>query len=358
MSNLSSQFESSLDRIRDELKRARNRYDELSALEQPPEVFVQAIHELEDQLESLERATSVDRSQLEVANETRDRAELLNDALLASRTRQKTLIRQQLHRLGWWISVVDDTPTGMVPEEIAEEISTIARQYQILSTLLDEEKYAQIISNSRFTPSEIEQSLREIDARLQEALPMAEYVDRYESGMDTALERIHSVLQELSSESDRVTTYQNALRTVKDLRTRSEELLEDDDGSAAVATIREAFEGALMIDTELTRIEADAELAHALGTFLTSHDFEAEEEIEEAVANGDTDDLLARITSVIGAEVDSTISTRVRRLLEEMDGSVASAVERSDMDQQAFLEEISRLYADGVIADLTVEFKT
>ncbi|ESP86833.1 hypothetical protein K933_17157 [Candidatus Halobonum tyrrellensis G22] len=246
----------------------------------------------------------------------------------------------------------------MVPEEIAEEISTIARQYQILSTLLDEEKYAQIISNSRFTPSEIEQSLREIDARLQEALPMAEYVDRYESGMDTALERIHSVLQELSSESDRVTTYQNALRTVKDLRTRSEELLEDDDGSAAVATIREAFEGALMIDTELTRIEADAELAHALGTFLTSHDFEAEEEIEEAVANGDTDDLLARITSVIGAEVDSTISTRVRRLLEEMDGSVASAVERSDMDQQAFLEEISRLYADGVIADLTVEFKT
>ncbi|MFC7095899.1 hypothetical protein [Halobaculum marinum] len=358
MSNLSSQFESSLDGIRDELERARNRYEELNALEQPPEVFVQAIHELEDQLESLERATSVNQSQLEVAQETRERAELLSDALLATQTRQETLIRQQLHRLGWWISALEDTPTPMDSGKIAEEVSMIARQYQILCTLLEKDEYAQIVSNSRFTPPEIEQSLRKVDAKLQEALLAAEYVDGYESGVDTALERIHTVLQDLSSESERVTTYQEALRAVKDQRVHSEELLEADDGSAAVATIREAFEGALMIDTELTRIEADTELARALGAFLTSHDFEAEEEIEEEVVSGDTDDLLARITSVIGAEVDSTISTRVRRLLEETDGSVASAVKRSEMDKQAFLEEISRLYTDGVIADITVEFET
>jgi hypothetical protein len=66
--------------------------------------------------------------------------------------------------------------------------------------------------------------------------------------------------------------------------------------------------------------------------------------------------LLTALTDTLTSQVDLSTSARLRQLLREHDGSVVRTAEATDFDIPTIMGQLERLYDDGEIADLVVEF--
>jgi hypothetical protein len=354
MATLSNEFEAELDAAHSSLSSAGERYEEISQTDTVPEQFIQGIRELEDQLDELGRTTTVTEGELALASQTHNRAALLDEAFVAFRERQRLFVEQTVTRLEYWNSPIEEISLNHSPT--SGLISDVSHRIGILRQLVDAGQHAQVTTNPRVTPSGVERDLRELDEDLREMVSPETYVDLSGKVVAALLDRAHDVLKRLDAENPHRTAFRDDLQTVKEFRSATRDALEAGNEAVAVESIRTALEAALMTDYRLAQVEADQQLAVALGNYLTEHGFETPDAVEPLVSSGDVSALVERITTAVGSEVQLTVEERVRHLLDESDGSVRRTVERANLDQATVLEHVMNMYTDETISDLRVEF--
>lgn len=357
MGSLSAEFDSTLDSAEHSLEDARERYRSVSETEAAPEPFLQAIKELGQQIEELSKETSVTEDRLQFVNKTRARAKLLEEALEAFQERQRLLVERTIGRLSVWTTGFERAGRKYdIGHDLEQQLVELRRYTKVFEKLLAAGEYAKAVTNDRITPSKFDHDLRRFDIALRERLEADAYTKVCLGVLEDLLAQIHDGLKSIDERNPEKTAFGEYLRAIKHQRELAERSLETEDHAEATEAARIGLEGGLMVDVLIGRAEADQRLARSLGEYLRRHDFASDDEIDPLVGRGSVDDLLDRVVGAIGAEVELTVETRIRHLLEEYSGSVTAAVDGSDLDAQTVLEQVIQMYENGTLADIRVEF--
>ena len=355
MSTTSETFERALDGTQQSLKSARERYESVSRTEIVPQELIYGIDELETELEELSKETNVTAARLKQAKDVRSRASLLSEAIEALEKRQQWVIDQEVHRVeAWCTELVESGGDGTLGSETTSTLENAQEQVSILRQLLDKGAHSNVVQNKHVTPSKVENTLRTVDARMREELSEEEYSNLSLAVLETFLDRVHEKLQELHDSNPDKTRYGRHLSEVKELRTSGEDAIDSGDFQISVETVRTAQEGAMMIDVSVAKATADQRLTEALQEYLQRHDLDGGNDIADHASKGDVEELLSQVVEVIVSEVEQSVETRIKLLLEQCDGSVKEAVRRSDLNEDEFLEQLFTMYQNQEIADLTV----
>ncbi|WP_440764394.1 hypothetical protein [Natronorubrum sp. DTA7] len=167
---------------------------------------------------------------------------------------------------------------------------------------------------------------------------------------------VHDGLGSLADENPQKSSFGNSLSEVKKLRTEAEEM-RDTDPAAAAEAVRVALEGALIHHYAVSRAVADQEFAQALAELVRDQGLDLELEYEESAARGDVDALLDELISIIQTEVTRSRGARLRRLLEEHNGSVNRTAAATEFTVTEILETLQTMDDDNKIADVEVTFE-
>lgn len=353
----SNEFDETLDDAETSLSEARDLYESITETDTAPEAFIHAITELEGQIDDLAANTRVSDADQELANQTEIRAELLVGALRAFQERQRTLAARAVARFDPWLAGLENIPsTHEIPESLEKDLSEVKRKHGVLEKLLAAEQYAQVVTNKRITPFDLENGIRRLDTALRTSLSSDAYATVCLAVLEEYLDRIHEVLASLDEENPRRTSFRTELREVKDLKSTASNALDSGDNASAAEIARTALEGGVMIEFLLSRAEAQQRLAVALSEYLQENGFVSEDVVAPHAAQADTDALVDVISEAIGTEVEATVETRIKHLLEESDGSLRRTIERADLAEETILEHVTNMYANRDIADIIVEF--
>ena len=355
MSMTSETFERALDETQQSLESVRERYEAVSRTEIVPQEVIYGIDELETELEELSKETNVTAARLEQAKDVRSRASLLSEAIEALERRQQWVIEQKVQRVEAWCTELVEAGGGdTFGSDITSALENAQEQVSILRQLLDKGAHSNVVQNKHVTPSKVENTLRTVDVRMREELSEEEYSNQSLTVLETFLDRVHEKLQELHDSNPDKTRYGKHLSEVKELRASAKVAIDSGDFQVSAENVRTAQEGAMMIDVSVAKATADQRLAEALQEYLQRHDLEGGNDTVDLASEGDAEKLLSRVVEVIVSEVEQSVETRIKLLLEQCDGSVREAVRRSDLSEDEFLEQLFTMYQNQEIPDLTV----
>jgi hypothetical protein len=170
------------------------------------------------------------------------------------------------------------------------------------------------------------------------------------------LDDIHDYLGTLGDENEYRTAFASDLQSVKELLADTEDALAADDPETALETATVGFEGCLMLQYEIARAYANQRVTESLAESIVGRPVSLDIDVDECVANGDAERLLNAVSEALRGEIEESTAARLRRLLDEHDGSVSRTASATDFDVAEILEHVSELHADGVVGDITVEF--
>lgn len=353
------EFEELLDQGEEFLREARERYEEISRTEDPPEAVIQAISQLDQELTDLSKVTTVNQSRLQQAGQVSDQAVLLRDILEAFQQRQRVVIERRVERFSLWVDQLNQTKRQSgFDVDSKQSVESLRKTITLFENLMAADEYGRIGDNERIALPEFLNDLRQFDADLREALSFERYALICLEVVSDLLDVIHEELSTLSYAHSSEASFSRYLRQVKKHQTDAEESLEQSRFEQANREARIALEGALMVDDEITRVKADELFASKLRDDLSTHGFEPEVDIESNSPEADAEALLERAVGAIESSVELTVDTRIQRLLEEYDGSVNRVIEQSDLDDGTILNHIMKLYKNDGIDDLVVDIQS
>jgi hypothetical protein len=351
-------FEEVLERGRSELVEARDKYQALEQTESVPSGLVEAISDLEQELEELDQTLAVGETDLELAQQTVQRISVLKDVFSALRERQRTVVEADVSRIEQYVSgIVALARDHGLETGFEQDLDSIERQCSMLHALISKGRHEKVVTNDRVSPGDVSTSIRSVDAELAEHVPDDSRAETYTTIAENLLDEIHDVLGSLGEENKDRTAYSSDLGSVKQQLKTTEEARECDDEASAAQTARIALEGTLMLNYATARSLADQRVVEELADTVAESEFVVDCDVDQCVRRGDANTLLMAITEAIGVEVELSTGERLRQLLDEHDGSVLRTARVTDFDVPTILDHLERLYDDGQVADLRVTFE-
>lgn len=350
-------FEEGLERGRNRLSATRDEYEALEQTETVPSGLVEAISDLDQELEELDKTLEVGETDLQLAQQTVQRISVLNEVFSALRERQRTVVEADVSRLEHHVSgIVSLAREHGLETEIERDLDTLERHCSMLNALISKDRHEKVITNDRVSPGDVDIVVRQIDAEFAEYAPDDSRAETYTTIAEKLLDEIHDVLRSLGEENKDRTAYSSDLGLVKQ-RLETIGGATEDDRTAVARTARTALEGALILHYSTARSHADQRVAEELANATGESEFVVDCNIDRCVLRGDADTLLAAITDAIGTEVELSTGERLRQLLDEHDGSVLRTARATDFDVPTIFDNLERLYDDGQVADLRVTFE-
>ncbi|WP_435319014.1 hypothetical protein [Haloarchaeobius sp. TZWSO28] len=291
------------------------------------------------------------------AEDATDRAELLQAVISEVRDRERAVIEADVDRLRLWFDGYDRlTRRHEVSEPTIEQCSKVERICGMMEQLIARGRHEKVRTNDRFSPGAVDRDLRVLDAELEQDLDADQYTDGCLSIIEDLLPTIHDGLASLDDPNPRQSAFANSLGEVKELLTEAENKREDDPAGAA-NTARIALEGVLIHHYSVSRAVANQHLAAALAELIDDQGLDLELDYEDSAQRGDVEALLTELTSIIRTEVSRSKGARLRRLIEEHDGSVGRTAAATEFTISEILETLQTMHNDGKIADVEVTFE-
>lgn len=350
-------YEATLRSARNYLDTARSEYRSVEDFDAVPSELVESLNELDRELEDLEDVIRVSEQELRRAEDAADRAELLQSVLAAVRDRERAIIEADVDRLRLWFDGYDRlTRQREISDSTRSRCSKVERICGMMEQLITKNRHEKVRTNDKFSPEAVDRTLRELDGNLLEEVDAGEYTDACLSIIDDLLPIIHDGLGSLADENPEKSSFADSLGDVKKRRSTAEEERETDP-SAAVETVRIALEGALIHHYSVSRAVANQDFAEMLAELIRDQGLDIELDYEASATRGDTDALLSELISIIRTEVTRSKGARLRRLLEEHNGSVSRTAAATDFTFSEILETLQTMYDDNEIADVEVTFE-
>lgn len=346
-------FEQILEEGRRALSTARDEYSALEETETVPDALVEAIGDLERELNELDQTLDVTDEDIQLAEQTSRRVSVLADVLSALRTRQRLLVEARLERLELRLSGLADL---ISENDHASRLEKLQRQLSMLNKLADSDRYEQVVTNERVSPERIDTAIRQLESDLDNDISSDELLSSYVTVCKDILDEIHEVLTNLSEDNDAKTAFSTDLRQIKDLLNGAD----TSDGQKAVeetvTDARTALEGALMLHELTQRAQAEEQVSKELAAVVEETNLSVDCDVEQCIVQGDASTLLLAIADVITSEVQLSAGQRVQQLLREHDGSVIRTAEATDFDVPTIMAHLEQLYQQGHISNIEVEF--
>jgi hypothetical protein len=348
-------FETVLGRGRSRLSAAKEEYSAIEGTDSVPDRVVEALVDLEQELDELDQTLEVTKEDIELAKETVQRISILSEILSILARRQRAVIEANVNRLDYHLSgIVELVQEHNLEQDVEPNVADLERRLSMLQTLVDSGRHKQVESNDRVSPSNLDVSIRQLDGWLETRVPNSARAAQYlDIGMKL-LDDIHDSLSDLGEQNDERTAYATDLRSIKHKRADVEELLESGSEDRAANTARVALEGCL--ELHLLTARARAEQLVAIELASTVEEYNLRVDIGQCVERGDAETLLAEVTNAIESQVEQSTGQRLRQLLLEHDGSVVRTAAATDFDIPTIMDHLAQLHADGQLADVTVEF--
>lgn len=350
-------FEDALGQGRQLLAKARDEYGALEGTRTVPEELVEAIGDLERELDELDQTLEVTSEHVALANEATRRIALLANILAALRNHQRSTVEVDIARLDTLLTrLASEIRQQDLEIDVEPPLKDIERKFSMLQRLVTNGRYSKVVTNDRISPSAVDLSIRQILAVL-EARGTAQR--RAKTCMHISaelLDEIHSWLADLGAENDARTAYQPNLQDVKELLADIERLVEDGDADAGAHKARVALEGCLMLHYAVGRAHARQQLTTELASIIRETDAVGDNNVDDCVARGDMDELLTMLSETIASQVELSTGERLRQLLEEHDGSVSRTAAATNFDISTIMTHLTQMYKSGHVDDITVEF--
>lgn len=350
-------FEQVLGRGRRTLSSVREDYSALEGTDAVPDRLVEAIGDLERELDELDQTLQVTDEDVRLAEETARRVEVLGEVFDALRERQRLVVEADIARVGYQVSALEELGDRGDPDgELEDRLSELGRRYGMLRKLAGDGRHAQATTNDRVSPSALASTAREIETALEPHVPEAVRAEAALEAVDELLADIHEALGELGEENDDRTAYRSDLTDIKDRRSEAEEALEEGTAARAARLAAAVREDCLDLHSRTARARTEQQFARTLAGVVRASGLDVDCDVDRRVAAGDAETLLASVTDVLVAEVDLSTGERLRQLLREHDGSVVRTAEATDFDVPGILAHLEQLYEEGYVSDVGVEF--
>lgn len=348
MGGRSDQFESELYRAKEELDRAKDRYETIEG--HVPDEFVEALQELEAQLETLNTVSSVDDENLEEVQRTEGRIGLLGELLDSLGQHDADVIESVVQRQRLWADLLGNlAEQDSVDDETEAGLAGVNEQIGLFEKLIDTDKHPKVTSNDRFTPADVERELRELDRQIRASSSDEAYKEICLQGTEDYIEKIYSLLGEIRDQNPDRTAFADHIQTVKSVRTEAS--TEEDPETA-----RTALEGSLMLFDSVSRAVSRQTHAQRLADAITENELSAPIQLEELAAAADIDALTNVIADAVDDATEESERVRLKRLLTGHDGSVRRTVSATNFDVDEMFELLQTMFEDETIADLDVIF--
>ena len=364
-------FERVLERGRSTLSSTRDVYHALETTESIPNQLVEAIGDLERELDELDQTLEVTTEDVALAEKTVERINVLSTVFTALQGRKRLTVETTVDRLDYRLTAsLSLIRERGLAEHLDVSIDDVDRRFSMLQTLVDDGRYGQVETNDRISPTELAVTLQKLDLELADS----ESVDARVRGRlyldvaDDLLSDIHSFLSGLNEENPERKAYATDLEAVKqDLDSAREELDIDeyDDGDPGTGSIpsnkgalkaRVALETCELLHQQTARAFADQRAAAELARVSRESGLAVSCDIGQCVAEGDVSTLLVSIGTVIASQAELSTAERLKQLLREHDGSVLRTAEATDFEVSTILDHLSQLYHEGEIEEIEVVF--
>lgn len=356
-SSLTDAFEQQLGRGRTAVSAARDAYDGLESSRSVPDMIVEAIGDLEQELDDLDQTLDITDEDVRLAERTAQQAVLLADVFAVFENLKELVVDAKIDRLRAYADGIETLRSGSdLPEQITADVDRLDRHLEMLEKLARNGRHGQVESNDRVSPSTIDVDLRDLDTALSDHVSTVDRAKAYLIICDTLLDSIHGTLSELNDENDDKTAFSSQLGDVKDRRSTAETVL-DDDPETAARTGRIAVEGAFMLHQSTARAAATQQAAEELASIVEDVEDDVDIDIQQCASSGDVDALLRTVEELVSSRVERSLSERLAQLLREHDGSVERTAAATDIDVETIFDSLDNLYQDGSIADIRVVFE-
>jgi hypothetical protein len=348
-------FERLLEDTRDQLSTVRDTYSQLERTESIPDWFIQSIGDLDRELDDLNKKLEVSEQDIRTAEQTARRVTTLAGVIDAFRERQRTIAEAATERVCTTLSIIADQiqENGLSPDT-SPSLDTLQQQCSMLETLIENERYAQVLQHDRVSPRSIEPRIRELD----ESLPIPErtHARVHLDIVSKLLDGIHESLAMLGEENDDRMAYRDDLEEIKSEIDEVEERLQSDNVPSPEQTTRHLLDDCLRMSDLVAQAAADQRLADTLAETIQEGDFIVDCDVAACKKAGDGEKLLDELGNEITSKAELSEAKRLEQLLVEHDGSVVRTAEATDYTVDAIIEELSQLYQAGNVADVHVEF--
>jgi hypothetical protein len=369
-------FERVLERGRSTLSSTRDVYHALETTESIPNQLVEAIGDLERELDELDQRLEVTTEDVALAEKTVERINVLSTVFTALQGRKRLTVETTVDRLDYrltaFVSLIRERGLG---EHLDVSVEDVDRRFSMLQTLVDGERYGQIETNDRISPAELAVTLRKLDLELAdtESVDARTRARLYLDIADELLDDIHVFLSSLNDENPERKAYATDLEAVKrDLDAVRDELDIDeydngdgdgsDPGTDSLPSNKGALKARVALETcdllhqQTAHAFADQRAAAELARVSRESGLAVSCDIGQCVTEADVSTLLVSIGNVIASQAELSTAERLKQLLREHDGNVLRTAEATDFDVSTILDHLSQLYHEGEIEEIEVVF--
>lgn len=349
-------FEDILRRGRSQLDKARTEYQTLEGMDDVPDKLVEAIGDLERELDELDQNLEVTDEDISLAKETVARVSVLAEVFDGLKQRQRVIVGGACERVNRYIEGLQDLLKHYdISGDISETVESIEHRHSMLEKLVSGDRYGQILSNEQVDPDSIVSKIHALSDKLSESTTAIDRTEFYLSVCGSLLDDIHARLAELKEDNEDRLAHGAELQEIKQEKQTAESQLSKSPDEA-VSTANKVLENCLSLHQEIVVDHADQELVIKLADVCQDKELAIEHDIENSVDRGDPESLLAVIADAIASEVDLSTSGRLLQLLQEHDGSVIRTKKATDFEITTILNHLTQLYDEEEIADINVEF--
>ncbi|MFA9427075.1 hypothetical protein [Natronorubrum sp. A-ect3] len=320
--------------------------------------MVEAIGDLEREIDELDNEIDISKEDSELAAETARRVELLYDVLSGLREQQALIIEADIERYRLWLDGVSRAIRKHGLDELTGDRDEVERYCSTMEKLVDGGRHERVINNDRFTLATIDNKLRAVDEKMRRSLDHEAHTRMCLGVYESLLDEIHESVAALSEENPRRTSHASDLRTVKQHLKDATAALDRDANEKAAVEARTALAGAQMLHYVLVRDRSDQRVAERLAAIIQDTGLNVDCDVSDCEASGDVTTLINGMAEAIGGEVKLSKEARLRKLLSEHDGDVIRTAEATDFDLPSILDHLEQLYSDDQIDKIVIEFST
>jgi hypothetical protein len=353
MDSVTDTFESLLADARASLSSAREEYRAVEQSDSVPQTLITSLTEFERELNELDDRLEVTEDDVALARRSNQRVKMLAVVFASLRTRQRTIVETDVARLTQqleFLHAVADSPTENTSTDALE------KECSMLQKLVENDRQDRIEGSDRLSIPNIEMRLRTHRFTARYTVPDSASARALIQSADALLDDIHEFLGALGDENESRTAFASDLQSVKELRSDAEGALDDGDVEAASESAAVGFEGCLMLHYEIARAYANQRVTESLAEAIAGRQLALDVDVDACVASGDAERLLNAVGEALRGEVEESTVARLRRLLDEHDGSVSRTASATDFDVSEILGHVSDLYVDGAVGDVKVDF--
>lgn len=349
-------FEDILKRGRSQLNKARTEYQSLEGMDDVPDKLVEAIGDLERELDELDQNLEVTDDDIRLAKETVARVSVLAELFGGLKKRQQVIVDGACERVDRYVEGLQNLFKHYnVPDDIKDTVESIEHRHSMLEKLVSGDRYGQILSNEQVDPDSIVSKIHTLTDKLSESTTAIDRTEFYLGVCGDVLDDIHARLAELKEDNEDRLAHSAELQEIKQKKQTAESKLSKSPDEA-VSTANIVLENCLSLHQDIVVDHADQKLVVKLATVCQDEELAIDHNIENSVARGDPESLLVVIADTIASEVDLSTSGRLLQLLQEHDGSVVRTKKATHFDITTILNHLTQLYDEEEIADINVEF--